>query len=130
MDHMSKPVDLPAPCGLWVWGPPGVGKSHWVREQYPNAFFKPQNKWWDGYQGEKFVILDDFDCTALGHLLKIWADKYSFVAETKGYSTHIRPFKFIITSNYSIEALFQQDNPMMLALLRRFFVIEIKERRF
>jgi len=35
--------------GVWVWGAPGTGKSHWARETYPNAFIKSQSKWWDGY---------------------------------------------------------------------------------
>lgn len=38
------------------------------------AFAAPSKgscKWWDGYQGKDTVILDDFDCKELGHLL--WA---------------------------------------------------------
>jgi len=31
-----------------------------VRKAYPDAFIKGNNVWWDGYQGEKEVIIEEF----------------------------------------------------------------------
>lgn len=130
VDNMVCPPDLPGPCGKWVYGPPGVGKSYWVRQQWgQDLYIKAQNKWWDGYQGQKFVLLDDFDCSKIGHLLKQWLDAYAITAETKGGTIQIRPDVFIITSNYTPEQIF--DDPVLAeAVSRRCQRIFIPIRRY
>ena len=70
--------------GIWYYGKPGTGKSHAARQLDPSSMYiKAQNKWFDGYAGERVILLDDLDTNILGHYLKIWSDKYSCQEEVK-----------------------------------------------
>ena len=69
------------------------------------------NKWWDGYEGEDVVVLDDFapeHGKYLGYYLKIWADHYVFNAEVKGGMIRIRPKTLVITSQYKLRDCFEE----------------------
>lgn len=87
----------------WLYGEAGTGKSLAAREMAPNAYIKnPNTKWWDGYDGQDDVIIDDFDKyqVAQGGDMKRWLDIYPFQGETKGSQTMMRPKRIIVTSQY------------------------------
>ncbi len=116
---------------LWVYGPPGTGKSLYFRNRvkYPSIFPKLPNKWWDGHNGQPVVLLEDLEPSHhwLGHLLKIWADRYPFMAEIKGHAQKLRPEELHVTSNYHPEEIFT-DPSVLAAILRRFTLVKMTEK--
>ena len=110
----------------WWVGPTGTGKSRSLWELHPSHYSKGLNKWWDGYEDEGVVALEEMTPEHgkfLGHFLKIWADRYPFNGEIKGSTIKgIRPNKIIVLSNYTIEECFEriQDRE---PIKRRFKVV-------
>lgn len=123
--------DLPAGekvKAYFAYGAPGSGKSLWVRKiaealGYDRTYTKtPETTWWQGYNGEDCVIVDDL---APNHVkgqqweLKKWAEPYAFPMQMKGGGMTIRPKCILITSNYSFDVLLSQLSPVELAAVRR-----------
>lgn len=113
----------------WWYGKTGTGKSRRLWELYPDHYGKALNKWWDGYNDEDVVAIEEMTPDAgswMGHFLKIWADRYPFSPEIKGGTLKkIRPKKIIVLSNYSLQECFLKEQDI-LPLKRRFKVIEFK----
>lgn len=69
------------------------------------------NKWWEDYEGEENVLIDDIgpDCIGAQHI-KRWCDKKQFRGEKKYSSVFIRPKKIVITSNYHPKEIWTNPN--------------------
>lgn len=120
-DYQPTPSESPNVRGVWIVGAAGVGKSRLARQIYKPFYAKMANKWFDGYQDEPYIILDDVghdQAKSLTYHLKIWTDRYPFVAEIKNGSKMIAPLGFILTSQYEIEDLWS-DSESRDALKRR-----------
>jgi len=125
-DCMKKPEPLEIVCGLWIHGATGSGKTHAVVTQHPNRYIKPLNKWWDGYQNEDVVHIDEIcpeHAKWIASFLKLWGDKWPFAAEVKGGAKQIRPKLVVITSNYTIEQMNFSENDLP-AIIRRYRQVE------
>ena len=105
----------------WLYGATGTGKSKYARETWPNPFLKDVTKWWDHYDGQPAVLVDDLDPEHkfLAKQLKNWSDHYPFTPEIKGGRLPpIRPATIIVTSQYHPEDIFTPEDTK--AILRRF----------
>lgn len=125
-DYAIKPSPKDVRC-FWIYGPTGTGKSHAVETAYPNCYKKAMDdlKWFDGYQGEEVIYLEDIDKYQVkwGGLLKRLADRWPMQASIKGTMAYIRPSIVLVTSNYRIEDIWS-DTATVDPLLRRFTQIE------
>lgn len=96
----------------WIYGPSGSGKSREARKRMEGKtwYDKSQNKWWDYYEDEDFVLIDDLEkenAKCLIAFMKRWFDVYPFVAEVKqGMAKYLRPKNFIITANWHPHEIF------------------------
>lgn len=127
-DNPDKPADLKRKQNYWVLAPTQFGKSHYVRKRWPDFYDKAPNKWFVGYKGEDTIICDDFgpkQCQYIGWYMKRWADLYAFCMETKGGGHQIRPKHIVITSQYSIEQCYGDDEKLCEAIKERFIVIKL-----
>jgi len=85
---------------FWWHGSTGSGKSREAFERYPDAYWKPPaTKWWDGYDGQETVIIDDYrrDLCTFGELLRLF-DRYPFYVETKGGTRSFVARQIIVTT--------------------------------
>lgn len=122
----SKPVSIERTIYVY-WGQTGVGKSRKAWDEagldaYPKD---PLSKFWDGYQGQKHVVIDEFrGIINIAHILR-WFDRYPVNVEIKGSSTTLRATKIWITSNlHPRDWYVDLDNATMDALLRRLKIIK------
>lgn len=113
--------------GVWIYGETGIGKSTRARTMCIDPYLKMCNKWWDGYANQRQVLIDDLDKNhkCLGHHLKIWSDHYGFIGETKGGAITPDFDIIVITSQYSIEQIWEGDQETIDALRRRFKYVHL-----
>lgn len=105
------------------WGKTGAGKSKraWEEASFDAYPKDPNTKFWDGYVGQDFVVIDEFrGAISISHLLR-WLDRYPVIVEVKGSSVAFSAKKVWITSNLSPDDWYPElDAETKSALRRRF----------
>lgn len=82
-----------------IVGPTGTGKSYTARETLPTAYWKDNSLWWDGYDSNPHVIIDEFyGWIKFDQLLRL-LDENPMQVEYKGGHYNFVAEKLIITSN-------------------------------
>lgn len=80
----------------------------------------PRTKFWDGYSGQKHVVIDEFrGDISISHILR-WLDRYPVIVEVKGSSTCLVATNIWITSNLDPRLWYSDlDKDTLQALMRR-----------
>lgn len=124
---MIKPRTPDNPISVqWWFGPTGLGKSKDAFQHYPNSYIKMNCKWWDGYQGQSTVIMDDYrpGMCLFSELLRI-LDRYPHRVEAKGTSMPLSATSFVITTTSRPEILWNgRTDEDVAQLLRRINIIK------
>lgn len=124
---MMRYIHITAPPRSWrtefhvYIGDPGTGKSKRLHALWPDAYWKPFGKWFDDYNGNSPIILDEMDQQELpiGMLLKM-ADRFPLRVERKCGFINFSPKIMYAVSNQPLEKWYPNVAPIALkALMRR-----------
>lgn len=107
----NPPKDRPDLRVIVLWGTSGVGKSSYVNSRYPNCWISgdPVLKWFDGYNGESVVLIDDFNGECPFRFFLRLLDLYRLRVPVKGGFVAWNPTTLFITSNREIGEWYQKD---------------------
>lgn len=105
---------------LYIHGPAGCGKTRAIHEAYPDAYWKPEGEWWDGYEGQPVVVLDDYYSDIRYQQILRVLDRYPLRLPVKGGFVPAEYTTVLITSNATLDEQYpNQFGPRREALYRR-----------
>lgn len=109
---------------LYVYyGEPGTGKSRRAFEEDDDAYYLRKGNggavWFDGYTGQKTVVIDDFYGWLPWDLVLRLADRYPLRVDVKGGSVEFVATKIIVTSNSAPEDWYDLKKGMDWAAMER-----------
>jgi len=132
-------LDEHRPKHLWWYGATGTGKTWLARKQYPGAYIKSTDEYWDNYKGEPVAIVDnvtkehieyqdpEFDKLSLHGELTRWADNYPFhpsMIRPPYRGRPIRPELILVISNEAPDKMYGE---VKMAKIRRLYsIVEFK----
>lgn len=94
----------------WLWGATGVGKSREAWRLGGEDMYAKDvgTEWWDGYTGQKFVILDDYRPSArltFAYLLRLF-DRYGMSVQMKGGTAQFTSRVIFVTCPHNVQETF------------------------
>ncbi len=122
---VTAPKRTVVPRVILLYGATGLGKTRHVHEHYRDVYFKaPDTRWFDGYNGQMTLCLDDYagapNKMSLSYILQL-LDRYPFMLEVKGGYTPLLAQTVVITTNIHPKKWFNYENRLTQydALARR-----------
>ncbi|UPW41883.1 replication associated protein [Dipodfec virus RodF1_132] len=107
------------PKVTWICGPSGVGKTREV-EDLEDAHYQDDCHWWDGYNGQKTVVFDDFRGSQVKFrkLLRI-LDRLPLKVPVKGRMVNLEAEEYVFTSTRWPHECYSKEDEDMKQLYRR-----------
>ena len=113
----APPRDFPCLCDLH-YGVSGAGKTHYILSHHPGAYWIPGGPggWFDNYQGESTIVLDDFDGTQLPFdIFKRLIDASPLLLKVKGGHANCRASLVVISSNTKCHMWYPGTDPITVS---------------
>lgn len=124
--HLNTKDRTEQPKVIWLWGLSGTGKTRRAVEHSDSFYIKDGTQWWDGYDQQDVIIIDDFDGRwPFRDLLRI-LDRYPYQGQTKGAYVKINSPTIYITCEFP-PSHFWSDNDLKQVTRRLSEVIEITQ---
>ena len=104
------------------WGSTGTGKTMSAFQEDPDLYkWSPSEgtQWWDGYTGQKTLLIDEFNGQLKVEYLLAILDRYRLQLQVKGGFTHAAWTRVIITSNTDPEDWYSEVDPKIREALDR-----------
>ena len=106
-----------------LWGSSGSGKTTLAKQSFPNYYlFMPQRgatTWWNKYQGEETIIIDEFANNFPFHYALQVLEQPGILVETKGNTVQLTAKRIVITSMKSPIEWWPNQTEDRLSLYRR-----------
>lgn len=111
--------------GIYVYGLQNSGKTYLMKKKYPNAYWKDNTQWWDGYDGQSVVIWDEFqwDTTPINNIKQL-LNHAPLKVQVKGSMIEFTSSLIIFLSNTKLDVCYENqakaDQDAWLSRLRSF----------
>lgn len=96
--HRSEP-----PTCIWLWGSAGVGKTKCAWDMPGSKYIKDGTSWWDGYEFQDVIVIDDFDGKWPYRDFLRLLDRYPYQGQVKGGYIRINSRTIVLTCEHPPE---------------------------
>lgn len=116
-----RETDDPPPKVIWRWGKSDTFKTRWVWLTFgkPNVYQKRANKWWDGYNQQQVILIDDFNGKWEFRDFLQFLDQYQYMGDVKYGHVKVNSKIIVITCEFHPRHFWGQDENLLYQVTRR-----------